>query len=133
MLLKNARIFTLSPAQIKLSSLRIEGSEIIAESPGLRKLKGEKVLDLEGKLVLPGFVNAHTHLYSSLSRGMAMPETPPANFMEILEKIWWKLDVALDEEAVYYSALAGAIDAIRCGTTALRSCRCAAIEAHTQS
>ncbi len=68
---------------------------------------------------MPGFVNAHTHLYSSLSRGMPMPKTPPKNFLEILQKIWWKLDRALDEESIYYSALVGAIDAVRCGTTTI--------------
>jgi len=119
MLIKNIRTFTLAPAQLKKTRLRITGSEISAEGPSLVPLKNEKVVDLEGKLVLPGFVNAHTHLYSSLSRGMSMPATAPSNFTEILEKIWWKLDVSLDEETIYYSALVGAIDAIRCGTTTL--------------
>jgi putative selenium metabolism protein SsnA len=119
MLIKNIRTFTLAPAQLKKTRLRITGSEITAEDPSLVPLKNEKVVDLEGKLVLPGFVNAHTHLYSSLSRGMPMPATAPSNFTEILEKIWWKLDVSLDEETIYYSALVGAIDAIKCGTTTL--------------
>lgn len=119
MLIKNIRIFTLAPAEVKKTNLRITGSVISAEGSSLRPLKNEKVIDLEGKLVLPGFVNAHTHLYSSLSRGMPMPSTAPANFLEILGKVWWKLDVALDEEAIYYSALVGAIEAIKCGTTTL--------------
>lgn len=119
MLIKNIRIFTLAPTQVKKTNLRITGSVITAEGKSLKPLKNEKVIDLKGKLVLPGFVNAHTHLYSSLSRGMPMPATAPANFLEILEKIWWKLDVALDEEAIYYSALVGAIEAIKCGTTTL--------------
>jgi putative selenium metabolism protein SsnA len=50
---------------------------------------------------------------------MPMPKTAPVNFPEILEKIWWKLDTALDEESIYYSALTGAIEAIKCGTTTL--------------
>ncbi len=119
MLIRNLRTFTLAPEQVKKTNLRITGSEISAEGPALVPMEGEKVVDLGGKLVLPGFVNSHTHLYSSLSRGMPMPTTAPANFTEILEKIWWKLDVALDEETIYYSALAGAIDALRCGTTTL--------------
>ena len=119
MFLKNIRTFTLAPAQVKKTNLRITGSEITAEGSTLKPLKGEKVINLEGKLVLPGFVNAHTHLYSSLSRGMPMPAIAPTNFLEILEKVWWKLDVSLDDEAIYYSALIGAIDAIKCGTTTL--------------
>src|SRR5689334_15477041 len=119
MLIKNIRTFALAPAQLKKTHLRIKGSEIAAEGPSLVPLKNEKVFDLEGRLVLPGFVNAHTHLYSSLSRGMPVPDRAPANFTEILKQIWWKLDVALDEETIYYSALVGAIDAIKSGTTTL--------------
>ncbi len=119
MLIKNLRTFTLAPAQLKKTRLRINGSEIAAEGPSLVPLKNEKVVDLEGRLVLPGVVNAHTHLYSSLSRGMPGPVTAPANFTEILKQIWWKLDVSLDEEAIFYSALVGAIEAIKCGTTTL--------------
>lgn len=119
MLIKNIRTFTLAPARLKKTRLRIQGTEITAEGPSLVPLKNEKVVDLEGRLVLPGFVNAHTHLYSSLSRGMPMPATAPANFIEILKQIWWKLDVSLDEETIYYSALVGAIEAIKCGTTTL--------------
>jgi len=117
MLIKNIRTFTLAPAQLKKTRLRIDGSEIVAEGALLSPLKNEEVIDLEGRIVLPGFVNAHTHLYSSLSRGMPVPAKAPANFTEILKQIWWKLDVALDEETIYYSALVGAIEAIKCGTT----------------
>lgn len=119
MLIRNIRTFSLAPAEVNRTNLRIRGSEIADEGSSLRPFKDEEVVDLAGKLVLPGFVNAHTHLYSSLSRGMPMPATTPSNFTEILEKIWWKLDVSLDEETIYYSALIGAIDAIRCGTTTL--------------
>jgi putative selenium metabolism protein SsnA len=118
-LIKNIRTFTLEPEQVKKTNLRTTGSEITAEGSSLVPMKAEKVVDLGGKLVLPGFVNAHTHLYSSLSRGMPMPSPEPSDFLQILKKIWWKLDVSLDEETVYYSALVGAIDAIKCGTTTL--------------
>jgi putative selenium metabolism protein SsnA len=75
------------------------------------------VRDLEGRLVLPGLVNAHTHLYSALARGMPGPAAPPQSFVEILQQVWWKLDRALDEETVYLSALAGAVEAALSGTT----------------
>jgi putative selenium metabolism protein SsnA len=50
---------------------------------------------------------------------MPAPAPAPANFTEILKEIWWKLDVSLDDETIYYSALVGAIDALKCGTTTL--------------
>ena len=119
MLIKNARTFLLDPPRLKKTNLRIDGQMIAVEGSSLVRLANEDEVDLEGRLVLPGFVNAHTHLYSSLSRGMPMPAPAPRNFKEILKSIWWKLDQALDEDTIYYSALVGAIEAVRCGTTTL--------------
>lgn len=99
--------------------LRISNGFISEKGKNLSPLPEETVFDLKGKIVLPGMVNAHTHLYSALARGMPMPKTPPKNFLEVLKKIWWKLDRALDEETIYYSALVGAIEAVQCGTTAM--------------
>ena len=69
--------------------------------------------------VTPGMVCSHHHLYSALARGM--PPTPqrPTKFIEILEQIWWRLDVALDPEMIRWSAMLGAVEALQCGTTAI--------------
>lgn len=119
MLLINATCVTLSPSSIEKKDLQIEDGRITSLAKKLLPQNNEEVIDLRGKLILPGFVNAHTHLYSALARGMPMPKTPPKNFLEVLKKIWWKLDRALDEETIYYSALVGAIEAVQCGTTAM--------------
>jgi putative selenium metabolism protein SsnA len=66
---------------------------------------------------MPGLINAHTHLYSSLARGMPAPSEPPETFVEILERVWWRLDRALDEDSVHLSGLVGAAEAVRSGTT----------------
>ena len=92
---------------------------LLHSAKNLRPRKSEEVIDLSGKYILPGFVNSHTHLYSALSRGMPSPKTAPRNFIEILQKVWWKFDEALDEESIYYSALVGAIEAVKFGTTTL--------------
>jgi cytosine/adenosine deaminase-related metal-dependent hydrolase len=66
------------------------------------------------------FVNAHTHLYSGLAPlGMPKPVPPPADFEQILERVWWRLDRALDPASLraaarYYVAAAG-----RAGTSVL--------------
>jgi putative selenium metabolism protein SsnA len=70
-------------------------------------------------VIMPGQVCAHTHTYSALSRGMPAPHVRPRTFPDILRKVWWKLDQALDAESIHYSALVGAIEAVRCGTTTL--------------
>ena len=118
-LIKNATAVTLFPGSIEMIDLRISNGFISEKGKHLLPLSDEEVFDLKGKVVLTGLVNAHTHLYSSLSRGMAMPKTSPKNFLEVLKKIWWKLDRALDEETIYYSALIGAIEAVQCGTTTM--------------
>jgi putative selenium metabolism protein SsnA len=76
-------------------------------------------IDGQGKLAIPGLVNGHTHLYSSLARGMSVAPYAPTTFTQILEQLWWKLDKALDPEAVRISALVGAMEAARCGVTTL--------------
>ena len=48
-----------------------------------------------GKVILPGFICTHHHFYSTMARGMAIPGEPASNFVEILERLWWKLDKAL--------------------------------------
>jgi putative selenium metabolism protein SsnA len=77
------------------------------------------LLDARGQMVFPGNICAHTHFYGTFSRGMAIPGDAPANFAQILEKLWWPLDKSLTEEDVRYSALLCLVDAIRHGTTTL--------------
>ncbi len=74
-------------------------------------------LDARGKVVLPGFICAHHHLYSTMARGFAPPGEPAFTFGEILERLWWKLDRALSREDVRLSALIPLIECIRNGTT----------------
>ncbi len=67
-----------------------------------------------------GAVNAHTHIYSGLAPlGMPAPEPEPENFLQILERVWWRLDRALDEETLRASARLYVAEALCAGTTAL--------------
>jgi putative selenium metabolism protein SsnA len=75
------------------------------------------VVDCSGKLILPGFICAHHHFYSTMARGMAIPGEPASNFVEILERLWWKLDRALSDEDITLSAQIPLIECIRNGTT----------------
>jgi putative selenium metabolism protein SsnA len=84
-----------------------------------RDLAALRVLDAAGKLILPANICAHTHFYGAFARGMAIPGEPPRNFIEILQRLWWRLDRALDLEGVKYSALVCLVDAIKHGTTTL--------------
>ena len=74
--------------------------------------------DLGGRILLPGLVNPHAHLYSSLSPGLS-PKGPLDSFTDILTNFWWPLDAVMDEESVYYSALSGILDAVKHGVTCI--------------
>lgn len=80
-------------------------------------LEVERRVDLAGARVVPGFVNAHTHLYSALAPRLKWPAKRPAEFLGILEQIWWKLDRALDERSLRVSARLGLVEALRHGVT----------------
>jgi putative selenium metabolism protein SsnA len=76
-------------------------------------------VDCTGKIVLPGFICAHHHFYSTMARGMAIPGEPASNFVEILERLWWKVDRALLDEDITLSAQIPLIECIRNGTTTI--------------
>jgi len=78
-----------------------------------------EVVDCSGKIILPGFICAHHHFYSTMARGMAPPGEPASNFVEILQRLWWKLDKALSEEDITLSTQIPLIECIRNGTTTI--------------
>ncbi len=84
-----------------------------------RRFPDAESVDCSGKIVLPGFICAHHHFYSTMARGMGIPGEPAENFVQILERLWWKVDRALDEESILLSAQLPLIDCIRNGTTTI--------------
>jgi cytosine/adenosine deaminase-related metal-dependent hydrolase len=70
--------------------------------------------------ILPGAVCAHTHLYSGLVRyGMPPPRLSPESFIQILERVWWRLDRAIDAQILRAGALDYVARALLAGTTTL--------------
>ena len=124
MIITNGKIITWGKSNTILEghAVRIMDGLITEVSPQRELLahhSDEERLDARGQLVMPGNVCAHTHFYGAYARGMAIPGTAPQNFVEILQSLWWPLDLALDEAGVRYSALVCLLDAIRHGTTTL--------------
>lgn len=125
MFIKNAKIITFDDQNRIIEDGGVfinDNGEIIkiGTTNELEKMppSGE-VIDANDQLLLPGNICAHTHFYGAFSRGMYIPGDAPNGFPEILEKLWWKLDKSLDEEATFYSSLICLIDAIKHGTTTL--------------
>lgn len=107
-----------------LSSLeepRLVGADVTIEGDRITSVgpvpDGVPRRNCTGCLIIPGNVCAHTHLYSALARGMPYRLEPPGTFVEILQRVWWRLDRALDEDTVRASALVGGMEALLCGTT----------------
>lgn len=103
-------------------ALVIDGDRIVAigrSSDLMDAYPDTERINAQHALVLPGSICAHTHFYGTFSRGMPIPGPAMPDFPTILRRLWWSLDKALDEEAIRFSALVCAIDAIKHGTTLL--------------
>lgn len=123
MLLTNAVLINWTPREITPDrALLIRADRIIEigqSSDMIERYPAEERHDLRGRYVLPGNICAHTHFYSAFSRGLAIPGDAPRDFPDILRKLWWPLDQALDRESVRLSALLSLVDAVKHGTTTL--------------
>ena len=99
--------------------VRIENGEIaaIGNVDEMQKNDGEYI-DVEGRIVIPGLLNPHHHLYSRFAVGI-VPLGPTDKLSNILKNLWWPLDRVLDEETIYYSALSGVIDSAKYGVTSI--------------
>lgn len=92
--------------------------QIVAVGP-MEEFRGHfETYDARGKLILPGLLNGHTHIYSTLFRGCPLIASP-TTFTEVLEQTWWTFDRCLDLDAVRTSAYAYARQSLEMGVTAL--------------
>ena len=99
-------------------SILIEGGSVA--NVGVACPKNVRRLDCGRDAVMAGHVNAHTHLYSGLAPfGLPPPSPTPENFLQILERIWWRLDRALDPASLRAAARFYVAEALLHGTTTL--------------
>lgn len=105
---------------IENGCVAIDGG-LIAAVGAASDLKGKypdaEWIDAKGGLIMPGLVNAHNHIYSAMSRGIAIKGYDPHGFLEILDGMWWTIDRNLLLEDTRYSALATYVDCIKNGVT----------------
>lgn len=122
MILKNGRVITQDKDRpyIENGAIVIKGNKIVdvdTTEKILGKYSNDEVVDVDGKVIMPGFINTHHHIYSAFARGMASSGKPNENFLEILENLWWKIDKKLTLEDLKYSAYTTYIDCIKKGVT----------------
>lgn len=124
MLVKNGTVLTMNDENeiIANGAVYIKDGliEKIGKSSELEaEVKADKVIDAEGRYIMPGLINTHMHLYSTFARGMSLSGEPASNFLEILERLWWRLDKQLTLEDCYYSAAMPIVDCIKKGVTTI--------------
>jgi len=124
LLIGNGRMITHDSNQPYLQNgcVAIKDNLIVAVGP-TKQLRAEykeaAFMDAKERVIMPGMINTHMHLYSAFARGMALKDDPAQKFTEILERLWWRLDKVLTLKDIYYSAMVGLIDCIKHGTTTI--------------
>ncbi len=77
----------------------------------------DEVIHAAGRVVMPGLINAHTHLFQTFMRGLA--DDKP--LLRWLEAAIWPGSLAMTDEDFYLAALIGFVENLRCGATSVLS------------
>ena len=107
---------------LERGAVLIDGDTIVAvgaEDELVTANPGAEYVDAHGGIIMPGLINAHTHIYSGLARGLAIKGCDPKNFLDNLEMQWWKIDDNLYMDGTRASAYATVLDSIRDGVTTI--------------
>lgn len=118
----NGKLITRDAAlpYIECGAVAVEGTTIkeVGDNAAIRaKYKDAEFVDAKGGVIMPAFINAHSHIYSALARGLSIAGHNPTNFYEILDGMWWKIDRNLTLEDTRRSAYTTYIDSIKTGCT----------------
>ena len=121
-LLGNGRLVTRDPANPFLENgcVAVEGNLIrgVGTTEEMKKAWPEaEFMDAKGGLIMPGFINAHNHIYSAFARGLSIKGNNPSNFLEVLDQQWWTIDRHLLLEDSRASADATYLNCIENGVT----------------
>lgn len=119
-LLKNATIVSMSENYSKYfkGSILVENnkiSKIFTEKQNLNFSEDTKVFDLIDKVILPGFINCHTHAAMTLVRGIG-EDVPLDRWLK--EKIW-PVEKKLTYEDVLNGSILGMAEMLLQGTTTI--------------
>ena len=112
-LIKNAVILNPGCFENKVQSLLIEDNLISEIADNIDESNVDKIIDADGKILLPGLINTHTHLSMALFRGLA----DDLSLDTWLNDNIWPMEANLDGNYCYIGALLGAVELIKSGTT----------------
>ncbi|MBQ6346324.1 MAG: putative aminohydrolase SsnA [Clostridia bacterium] len=103
-------------------AIAVEGERIldVGEKTALTaRYPDAERIDAHGGVIMPGLINAHTHIYSGLARGLSIRGNNPTSFLEVLEGTWWNIDRHLTLDMTRASACATILECIRNGVTTI--------------
>jgi 5-methylthioadenosine/S-adenosylhomocysteine deaminase len=115
MLIRGGHVVSVDAAigNLARGDVLIEDDKIVAVEPSIEA--DAEVVDAEGFIVIPGFVDTHRHTWEAAIRGSAPNATLDDYFVEILDTF----APLYRPEDVYASNLAGALECINAGITTL--------------
>ncbi len=124
LLIGNGQVITRDKTQPYLpdGAVVTDGGEIreVGQLAAMKaKYPDAEFVDARGGIIMPGLINAHTHIYSGLARGLAIEGNNPTNFFEVLDGMWWNIDRHLTIDGTKASAYATILDCIRDGVTTI--------------
>lgn len=109
-IIKNGYVVSMV-SSIKKADILIEDDRI--KRIGFVDCDADKVIDATNKIVMPGLINAHTHVGMSLFRGNADED----ELMNWLSKTIWPVEDKMTASDVYSASLLSGIEMIKSGTT----------------
>jgi len=120
LIIENAKILdkSNSGSSSQNVSLVIDSGKIlkIGDQDTLKtKYESNQVWDAGGKLLVPGFINTHCHLFQTFMRGLGK-DLPFIQWMTNSVRLMMP---NMDEESIYLSAMVGCMESIRSGVTTL--------------
>ncbi|WP_202076508.1 amidohydrolase family protein [Caldalkalibacillus salinus] len=117
-LIKNGRVLDLKNGNHTLQKrdILIEGKHIRDMKPHIQDQDVTNVIDAEDKIVMPGFVDTHRHVWESILRHIGTDWT----LVTYLESLYYNnLGAQLTPEDSYIANLWGALEALDAGVTTL--------------
>lgn len=123
-LIGNGKVITRDKARpyLEKGAVLVEGRNIlqIGDCAALQAAYPHaRFVDAKGGVIMPAFINVHSHIYSALARGLSIKGYNPTNFYEILDGQWWAMDRQLTLAGTRASAYATIIDGIKTGCTTI--------------
>lgn len=118
LLLKDATIVTMDPQRTirKEAAMAVDGGRILEVGPTgplAERYPARRVLDLPGRIVFPGLINTHNHLFQSLFKGLGDDRV----LADWLRDVTFPSAVHLEAQDCYTAALLGCSEALRSGVT----------------